>query len=76
MNSTRRSSPPGHLTVIGQTGRRGDAKYATWAASVTNGGASCASRGEFFLGKIVFFNTPPPGLLGDRLDLCDHELPF
>mmetsp|Transcript_22503 Transcript_22503/g.55545 ORF Transcript_22503/g.55545 Transcript_22503/m.55545 type:complete len:206 (-) Transcript_22503:1210-1827(-) len=41
-------------------------KYATGAASVTNGGASCASRGDFFLGKIVFFNTHTPTKDGGR----------
>eukprot|EP00966_Prymnesium_polylepis_P137577 3179622-Prymnesium_polylepis.1 len=53
MNSTRRSSPPGHLTVMGQAGGRGDAKYATGSVSEKRGRQLRKSS----RGKIVFFNT-------------------
>ena len=47
MNSTRRSSPPGHLTVMGQKGGRGDAKYATGSVSNKRGRQLRKSRRVF-----------------------------
>ena len=59
MNSTRRSSPPGHLTVMGQKGGRGDAKYATGSVSNKRGRQLRKSRRVFPRKNRVFQHATP-----------------